>query len=90
MIGKLPREDGTNHFEVFFMSGVWLILLLFAATGERSDPEALTALLIQARRDLHYSYPSISLEFPVSEFDDAIHAAGFKPLRTLIWMQATS
>ena len=63
---------------------------LFAAAGERSDPEALTALLIQARRDLHYSHPSISLEFPVSEFDDAIHAAGFKPLRTLIWMQATS
>ncbi len=25
---------------------------LFAATGERSDPEALTALLLQARRDL--------------------------------------
>ena len=63
---------------------------LFAATGERSDPEALRALLTQARRDLSRSYPHISLEFPASLFDDAIQAAGFKALRTLIWMQATS
>lgn len=63
---------------------------LFAATGERSDPEALRALLTQARRDLSRSYPHISLEFPAGLFDDAIQAAGFKALRTLIWMQATS
>ena len=63
---------------------------LFAAAGERSAPEALTALLIQARREIYRSYPHITLEFPVSQFDDAIQAAGFKPLRTLIWMQATS
>lgn len=62
---------------------------LFAAAGERSDPEALTALLLHARRDLHYSYPHIALEFPAGLFDDAIQAAGFKSLRTLIWMQAT-
>jgi hypothetical protein len=63
---------------------------LFAAIGERSDPEALTLLLQQARRDLHSHYTSINLDFPVSLFDDAIQAAGFKPLRTLIWMQAKS
>jgi len=63
---------------------------LFAAAGGRSDPEALTQILIEARRDLYYQYPSIGLEFPVSRFDNAIQAAGFKPLRTLIWMQATS
>lgn len=62
---------------------------LFAATGERSAPEALTALLLQARRDLAHSYPNIALEFPSGEFDGAILAAGFKALRTLIWMQAT-
>jgi ribosomal protein S18 acetylase RimI-like enzyme len=62
---------------------------LFAAAGERSDPEALTALLLHARRDMHYSYPHIALEFPAGLFDDAIQAAGFKSLRTLIWMQAT-
>ncbi|MFM8369386.1 MAG: GNAT family N-acetyltransferase [Chloroflexota bacterium] len=62
---------------------------LFAAAAERSDPEAMTALLLQARRDLSYSNPHISLEFPAGLFDDAIQTAGFKPLRTLIWMQAT-
>jgi hypothetical protein len=63
---------------------------LFAATGERSNPDALTALLLQARRELFHSYPNIALEFPTGEFDNAILAAGFKSLRTLIWMQATS
>jgi ribosomal protein S18 acetylase RimI-like enzyme len=62
---------------------------LFAATDERSRPEALTALLLQARRDLHYSHPNLVMEFPSSAFDEAIQAAGFRPLRTLIWMQAT-
>ncbi len=63
---------------------------LFAAAGERSDPDALTVLLLQARRDLSHFYPNIALEFPSGELDDAIHAAGFKLVRTLIWMQATS
>ena len=62
---------------------------LYPAISERSDPDALTALLLRARRDLHQNYPSIALEFPSGEFDRAIHAAGFKSLRTLIWMQAT-
>ncbi len=63
---------------------------LFAAAGDRSAPEALTALLVQARREIYQQYPKITFEFPVSQFDNAITAAGFKPLRTLIWMQATS
>lgn len=62
---------------------------LFAAAGERSDPEALTALLLQARRDLTNLYPKIELEFPSSQFDGAIQSAGFRAMRTLIWMQAT-
>jgi len=63
---------------------------LFAATGERSDPDALTVLLQQARRELSGFHPNIALEFPAGGFDNAIQAAGFKSLRTLIWMQATS
>ncbi len=62
---------------------------LFAAVDEASDPAALSALLIQARRELYYLYPRISLEFPAGKFDNAIQSAGFKALRTLIWMQAT-
>jgi ribosomal protein S18 acetylase RimI-like enzyme len=63
---------------------------LFAATSEGSDPDAITALLLQARRELSHSYPNLALEFPSGQFDNAIQAAGFKSLRTLIWMQATS
>jgi ribosomal protein S18 acetylase RimI-like enzyme len=62
---------------------------LFAAAGERSEPQALTALLLQARRDLSHSQPRLILEFPSGEFDAAIQAAGFSPIRTLIWMRAT-
>lgn len=62
---------------------------LFPAVSDRSDPEALTALLLQARRDLSSYYPKVALEFPSTEFDGAILAAGFRSLRTLIWMQAT-
>ena len=62
---------------------------LFIGAGERSDPEAITAILIQARKELLHYYPKLSLEFPVSDFDSAIQAAGFKQIRTLIWMHAT-
>jgi len=54
-----------------------------------SSPEALTTLLLHARRQLYSHHSKIDLDFPVSDFDDAIRAAGFTPLRTLIWMQAT-
>ena len=62
---------------------------LFPAISDRSDPVALTALLLQARRDMSPYYPKVAMEFPSTEFDGAILAAGFKPIRTLIWMQAT-
>jgi hypothetical protein len=62
---------------------------LFVAAGERSEPEAVTAVLIQARKDLLHYYPKLTLEFPISDFDSAIQAAGFKQIRTLIWMHAT-
>ena len=62
---------------------------LFPAISDRSDPVALTALLLQARRDMSPYYPKVAMEFPSTEFDGAILAAGFKSLRTLIWMQAT-
>jgi ribosomal protein S18 acetylase RimI-like enzyme len=62
---------------------------LFAGAGEGCDPEALTGLLLRARRDLYHLHPKISMDFPAGIFDDAIRAAGFDPARTLIWMQAT-
>lgn len=59
---------------------------LYAATGPRSDPEALTLLLIQARRSIAY-YSQLTLDYPTGEMTDAIHAAGFKLRRTLLWMR---
>jgi len=53
------------------------------------DPhaEALTQLLIHARSALS-NRSKITLDYPAGEMTDAILAAGFKPLRTLIWMRA--
>jgi ribosomal protein S18 acetylase RimI-like enzyme len=60
---------------------------LYAATGTETDGEALTRLLLHARRTLS-GYSSLSLDFPAGELSEAIHAAGFKPRRTLLWMRA--
>jgi ribosomal protein S18 acetylase RimI-like enzyme len=59
---------------------------LYAATGTRSDPKALTALLIHAQRIITYS-PRLTLEYPAGEMTEAISAAGFNPQRTLLWMR---
>ena len=60
---------------------------LVAATGERSDPEALTQLLIHARRTLS-NQSKLSLEYPAGEMIEAFLASGFKERRTLLWMRA--
>ncbi|MBV6449622.1 MAG: Mycothiol acetyltransferase [Anaerolineales bacterium] len=57
---------------------------LFAAVDD--SPEALTQLLLHARRVARSS--SFALDFPGGEMTDAITAAGFRPRRTLIWMRA--
>lgn len=62
---------------------------LFAAAGERSDPEALTLLLLHARKELFHTYSKLNLDYPAGEMEAAIRSAGFNPLRTIIWMQAT-
>jgi ribosomal protein S18 acetylase RimI-like enzyme len=61
---------------------------LWLAAGSGARPEALTSLLIHARRNLT-GHPQLLLDYPTGEADDAIRAAGFSPLRTLIWMEYT-
>jgi ribosomal protein S18 acetylase RimI-like enzyme len=61
--------------------------VLFAAAGPETDPRALTALLLHARRSLP-PQPPLSLELPAGEFDSAIREAGFTEQRTLVWMRA--
>lgn len=60
---------------------------LYAAVGGTSSAEALTHLLLHARRSLS-NHSSLSLDYPAGEMTDAIRAAGFKSRRTLLWMRA--
>ena len=60
---------------------------IFAATSVVSDPDALTQLLIHARRAITHA-PNLTLEFPTGEMTEAISAAGFRLRRTLLWMRA--
>ncbi len=60
---------------------------LWLAASPKSSPEAITAVLNEARRVLSYQ-PNVFLEYPAGEAVEAIQSAGFKPLRTLIWMEA--
>ena len=59
---------------------------LWLAAGSGSRPDAVTSLLIHARRIL-FGHPRLTLDYPAGETDEAIRAAGFTALRTLIWME---
>jgi len=60
---------------------------IYVAAGETSEPEAVTQLLIYARRALS-NHSTLSLDYPAGEIAEAIQAAGFKARRTLVWMKA--
>jgi ribosomal protein S18 acetylase RimI-like enzyme len=60
---------------------------LWAAVPSEGASLALSALLLRARRDLSWRQ-GLTLEFPAGEYRSAIEAAGFHPLRTLLWMCA--
>ena len=59
---------------------------LWLALGPESAPEAVTSLLVQARREL--GRRKFILEHPVGPADEFIRAAGFRLERTLVWMRA--
>jgi len=59
---------------------------LWLAAPRRPDPEIVYSLLLHGRHALSERY-SLSLEFPTGIVDDAIHEAGFRPQRTLLWME---
>lgn len=62
---------------------------LYLASSDGSNQEAVTELLGYVKRELSHYYPKLFLDFPVGTFDSAIEKAGFKQVRTLIWMHAT-
>lgn len=59
---------------------------LWLAVGQESAPEAVTSLLVHARREL--GQRKFILEHPVGPVNESIRAAGFAAQRTLIWMRA--
>lgn len=59
---------------------------LWLAAGSQSSPEAITSLLVHVRNALSH-HPNVVLDYPAEEAVSAILNAGFKPLRTLIWME---
>jgi ribosomal protein S18 acetylase RimI-like enzyme len=61
-------------------NGLWL------AARPHANADAVTALLLHVRRTLPH-YPTLALEHPAGEAEEAIRAAGFDDLRTLIWME---
>ena len=80
-------RDGKLHAVLSWTPGGSRREPLWLALGEDSDPEAVTRLLVQARRELgarkfildHPSGPAV---------DESIRAAGFRAERTLVWMSA--
>jgi len=58
-----------------------------ANTDETQTTEALTQLLLNARRALS-NQSKLLLEFPAGEMTEAFRAAGFMERRTLLWMRA--
>lgn len=60
---------------------------LWLAFPSRPHPDAVTELLLHARKKLGFSR-NLAIEYPVGPMDDSIHAAGFRVARTLLWMEA--
>jgi hypothetical protein len=60
---------------------------LWAAFPDNAIPEAFTVLLSYARRMLSNSRGAV-MEYPAGAADEAIRAAGFSAVRTLVWMEA--
>lgn len=64
--------------------GLWL------AYPPNASPEALTPLLWVARRHLYQSHRRLYLEHPHGEMNEALRAAEFSAVRTLLWMRLQS
>jgi ribosomal protein S18 acetylase RimI-like enzyme len=60
---------------------------LWVAIPPEGNEDVLTALLLYARHELAWR-EKINLDFPVGHYKASIEAAGFHPLRTLLWMKS--
>lgn len=76
LLGTLTWQPFQGHGDRFW-----------AAVPPAGSERALTALLLHVRKCLAWR-PVLSLDFPAGEYAGALEAAGFRPHRTLVWMQA--
>jgi len=60
---------------------------LWIAIPQEGNKDTLTGLLQHARHQLAWR-EKIGLDFPAGLYKEAIEAAGFYPLRTLLWMKS--
>jgi ribosomal protein S18 acetylase RimI-like enzyme len=59
---------------------------LWAAVPAEGSEQALTALLLHARRNLPWRQ-NLTLDYPAGEYTSSFEAAGFHAQRTLLWMK---
>ena len=59
---------------------------LWASAPTQGSDEAVTALLLYARRNLPWRQ-TLMLDYPAGEYRTALQAAGFQAHRTLLWMK---
>ena len=59
---------------------------LWASAAPQGSQDALTALLLHARRNLPWRQ-TLMLDYPAGEYSAAMESAGFQLHRTLLWMK---
>jgi GNAT superfamily N-acetyltransferase len=94
---RLISEENIQQWSIFrdgALKGVMAVQESYRSTAQawlafpaHSDTDALTAMLIHARRQFA-GRRTISLDVPTSQSEAAFHAAGFTAQRTLMWMEA--
>ncbi len=80
------HSDGTTPAFLSWQATAEQSDRLWAAIPPEGSEQALTALLLHARRNLPWRQ-NLTLDFPAGEYNAAIESAGFHPQRTLLWMK---
>ncbi len=83
----VARIDGRPTAVVSWQGMVGRNNRLWVAIPQECNPDTLTGLLQHARYQLARR-EKIGLDFPAGLYKDAIEAAGFHPIRTLLWMKS--
>jgi GNAT superfamily N-acetyltransferase len=78
-------KDGRLHGVLAWLPG-YGTEAVWPALAPGADEAALTALLLYLRAH-RAGRRTLKFDYPAGQAEDAIRAAGFQPLRTLVWMK---